>query len=517
MLRRKGVFTARITVPADVREHIGRSELWRSTLTDDPREAKLRDALWQGHFGSLFAHLRGNARRMDREQIETLVTEYLNTRLDEVEERIALDLDEFVRHEWEDKASGLAFATALALSKGDLSDTLGAARGMLPDAPEVAVRVLARRLLEAKLHALTAELGALAGEPLARPSVALKVPQRQPAVNASGPLLSAVCREYIDTRSVAASWSLKTRNRAESSLKLLLDLVPDKAVSVVTKAEMSAAWLDLLRIPANRTKRYPGKTAREAIEAADAAQDSARLEPKTANLRLEVWKSVFKWAVGMDHIERSPAEHLTRFAMEAAQDQRAAFTDDELRLYFARLKRDKKHPAHRMIALLMPYAGLRLEEAAALRACDVRIEQGVSAVDVTPEAGNLKTANARRLVPLHSAIVGEVTAWARRRETEGGPKVNLWGFERASDGRLSSALSKRLNRRLALAGIKRDGLVAYSLRHTFATRLKSADVQEHVISELMGHAVESLSVGRYGKKLDVQRLREAVEKLRLAP
>jgi hypothetical protein len=35
------------------------------------------------------------------------------------------------------------------------------------------------------------------------------------------------------------------------------------------------------------------------------------------------------------------------------------------------------------------------------------------------------------------------------------------------------------------------------------------------ISELMGHVVEALSVGRYGKKLQVSRLREAVEMLRV--
>jgi integrase len=51
------------------------------------------------------------------------------------------------------------------------------------------------------------------------------------------------------------------------------------------------------------------------------------------------------------------------------------------------------------------------------------------------------------------------------------------------------------------------------MRHTFATRLKAADVQDHTISELLGHEVESITTGRYGKKLDVSTLREAVEEL----
>ena len=43
--------------------------------------------------------------------------------------------------------------------------------------------------------------------------------------------------------------------------------------------------------------------------------------------------------------------------------------------------------------------------------------------------------------------------------------------------------------------------------------IKAADVQEHVISEQMGHAVDSLSVGRYVKKLEPEKLRANVERL----
>jgi integrase len=70
-----------------------------------------------------------------------------------------------------------------------------------------------------------------------------------------------------------------------------------------------------------------------------------------------------------------------------------------------------------------------------------------------------------------------------------------------------------MNRRLHRVLPEAEKLVVYSLRHTFATRLKDADVQEFAISELMGHTVEALSVGRYGKKLNVQRLSDAVSRL----
>ena len=62
-------------------------------------------------------------------------------------------------------------------------------------------------------------------------------------------------------------------------------------------------------------------------------------------------------------------------------------------------------------------------------------------------------------------------------------------------------------------GIRDRKKVLYSRRHTVASRLKQADVQEHVIAELLGHEHEHISTGRYGKKLDVQKLAEAVEQL----
>jgi hypothetical protein len=58
------------------------------------------------------------------------------------------------------------FATKVALAQGDLSETLPLARSMMPSAPEASLRMLARRLLEAKLQVLAAEEQALSGEPL---------------------------------------------------------------------------------------------------------------------------------------------------------------------------------------------------------------------------------------------------------------------------------------------------------------------------------------------------------------
>lgn len=158
---------------------------------------------------------------------------------------------------------------------------------------------------------------------------------------------------------------------------------------------------------------------------------------------------------------------------------------------------------------MMLFAGLRTEEAAKLVPEDVREEQGVYVLDVNRKHGRLKTENADRLVPIHSAILGELLKYTAGR-TRG---ENLWGLVKNSGGTYSASLSKRLNTLLDRACPEDDKLVPYSLRHTFATRLKYADVADSVLDELLGHKVEKLSVGRYGKRYPVEKLRDAVDRL----
>jgi len=278
---------------------------------------------------------------------------------------------------------------------------------------------------------------------------------------------------------------------------------------------MTEAYLLLPRMPAHYSKKYPDRTPKATIEAADKESNPRRYSPKTCNLRLEVWKSIFRYAVSHDHIAKSPVDHLKAFAEGRGQDARDSFTDQQLAAFFRYLKAEmNERPEHYGIVRVMAYTGLRLEEAVALRPCDVREVEGVWCVEVSEEASNTKTENAARLVPVHTELLPELRGLVLA--NQGAPKANLWGLKHDRHGKLSARVSKRLNNRLRNAiESKSSRLVVESLRNTFATRLRAADVQEHVISELLGHAVGSLSVGRYGKKLDAKNLLIQIGKLSL--
>ncbi len=63
-------------------------------------------------------------------------------------------------------------------------------------------------------------------------------------------------------------------------------------------------------------------------------------------------------------------------------------------------------------------------------------------------------------------------------------------------------------------GVKTNKKSFHSLRHTFANELKQVGVNEQVASELLGHASQSITYGRYGKESRVETLLNEIKKIK---
>ena len=61
-------------------------------------------------------------------------------------------------------------------------------------------------------------------------------------------------------------------------------------------------------------------------------------------------------------------------------------------------------------------------------------------------------------------------------------------------------------------GVKSSKKSFHSLRHTFANELKQAGVSEQVASELLGHASQSITYGRYANESRIDVLKERYAK-----
>ena len=136
------------------------------------------------------------------------------------------------------------------------------------------------------------------------------------------------------------------------------------------------------------------------------------------------------------------------------------------------------------------YAGLRLSEIAQLRASQVKTEDGVLYFDVVAEVGSRKkTLQSVRPVPVHPALIadGLLALIAERRGYAEDfllprPYASLAVGDSGSD---IPAWYTRFRRKLGLA---EESTVFHSLRHTFATALKSSALgRNDLCDQIVGH------------------------------
>jgi len=313
--------------------------------------------------------------------------------------------------------------------------------------------------------------------------------------------LREAANAYLTERE--ARWEPKTALMQRASLDLFLALIGDKPLSALTRQDCRNARDTLAQLPANMTKRFPGMTPSQVL-----ALRPAPMKPKTVNRHLSALTGLLNWCVREGLLPDSPAKGLMVAFERRADLERDAFTTADLQCLFARLNPDMG--AKYWLSLVALHSGMRLEEIAQLRNCDLRQVEGVWVFDVHGRNGNkLKTAAAERLVPVHPALIrAGLPDFAATAQLQDSP---LWpGLSRGADGFLSSPFSKWFGRFRRAAGITSPRLTFHSFRHTFIDALKQAGVEELTIRELVGHANPSITTGRYGKRYAVGHLVKAV-------
>lgn len=148
---------------------------------------------------------------------------------------------------------------------------------------------------------------------------------------------------------------------------------------------------------------------------------------------------------------------------------------------------------------------MRPAEACQLSTTDVKKVGGIYCITCSDsnERQRLKTKNAYRLVPVHRALLDSgfieyVEERNRKRlkqlfDYKPHGKNHDWSFRyRTHLGKVQTAIGMK----------PKERPTAYSFRHTFIDELKMAEVAEHVVSEIVGHAHPNITYGRYGKNTD---------------
>ena len=156
--------------------------------------------------------------------------------------------------------------------------------------------------------------------------------------------------------------------------------------------------------------------------------------------------------------------------------------------------------ARRWIPWLCAYSGARVGELAQLRREDISEVDGVWVMNITPEAGTVKTGQAR-LVPLHAHII-EQGFLEELKKHKGGPLFYTPSRRRTGDDGLNRHISK-VGERIAAwvrqdVGITDTGIKPnHAWRHLFTTVAEDAGLPERTVYAILGHA--AMDVGRkYG-------------------
>jgi integrase len=203
-------------------------------------------------------------------------------------------------------------------------------------------------------------------------------------------------------------------------------------------------------------------------------------------------KTVLGWAAANRKIANNPAVGITIKLGKPKKLRSKGFTDDEAsallrvaRAYGNRDETPKTAAAKRWVPWLCAYTGARVGELAQLRKQDLREEAGRWVIHITPEAGTVKTDEARDVV-LHPHLVEEGFV----KFVQGAALGHLF-LRIGKEGDVRGPL-RGLKNRLAAAAREtvRDPLVMpnHGWRHRFKTVARSVGIDSRIVDAIQGHA-----------------------------
>ena len=299
----------------------------------------------------------------------------------------------------------------------------------------------------------------------------------KPLSGDSNMLLSEAIEKWMQER-IAEGVSLNERKRIQTYLNKLLAVTGDYRAS--------------------EFKRQQANQFKDALLASDRS-------PTTINNYLKRARMLFNWLkTRVDGLD-NPFDGLAIRVTKPPSEQRKAYTSDDLG------KLDKAItglPDHkRWIIQIARYSGMRQGEVCQLYAENIaQLECGTWVFDVSDRLPNqkLKNTNSIRLVPVHSKLLklGLIDLVERRKRGRLFPELSY------SEGRGYGRYFQKWFGEWRI----RKGLPEYhSLRHMVATVFKNEGVPEQFAASILGHGSGAISYNRYGKRVDVKKLRSVVE------
>ncbi|MEO4040341.1 DUF6538 domain-containing protein [Hoeflea sp. CAU 1731] len=480
-VKRGGNYHARKRVPDDVREIIGKNELWQSLKTGSRREANARLPFVLADFERTItaarAKLHGSESPISSSEWKHPLT---------VQEMASLHYARQIKHDENIRDSGgFDFLNAMGgyrerlqlIASGRATDQqiyhcvpvamqIGVFRDngnhdLIEGSPKWRhlARSIAAAWLESFKRSAERDVGDFSGQP--------QHPDIDVNANIEPPLsIRELFNEYCDERE-RLGISPKTRLRWTPAIESLIKFIKHDNARKLTKKQV-IDW---------KNKQLG--------------------EWKVATVKrvhLAAVNAVFTWAVENDRIASNPVTGVRMSVPKEARSREKGFRDDEA-LAILRASRNHKRSkkeaaktaaAKQWVPILCAHTGARVTEIVQLRKQDVFERDGITAIRITGEAGAIKERHYKD-VPLHPQLITEGFVDFIERSPEGylfievthGEDVGLKADSKAGDVR----------RWLKEHGLVPEGMQAHhGWRHRFNTISWEHGLNARVVDAIQGHA-----------------------------
>lgn len=283
--------------------------------------------------------------------------------------------------------------------------------------------------------------------------------------------LTALYERYADSGQA----NPKTVNRWRNRVAELVAFLGHDDASKVTRADLNRWTASLVETGLAKTTITGGRIPAIQVPFKLAFEDGLISVNPTARLKVLAPKSVKLRDHDFTH-------------EEAVKILRATYEQQPAKLSkFNRL-------ARRWVPWVLAYTGARVSEITQLRACDIQREDNIWFIHITPDAGSVKTGEARK-VPLHSHLIEQgFTAFA-----EAGSEIPLFYQEGTGNENnpAPSICASSLARWVRSLGIDAPQ-PNHGWRHRFKTSARTVGMEEYVTDKIQGHAPANQSRG-YGQ------------------
>jgi integrase len=297
---------------------------------------------------------------------------------------------------------------------------------------------------------------------------------------------------------IGASEGMSDKNRDEMVRffdEVIRYITKDLVLKLVDIDDLNHIKSKLRGMPKRTKQPYKSMTTAELLSV-KLTDDNDKVSTTTLKKYLKWVRRFFKFAHASRYIDLDIAPFLESPQSElSAQMEREPFSVEEVSKSFDVIDKMIDDVNLNLIYRLLAYTGMRISEIPKATICQ---ENNIYYIDLTEEVTTLKTKSSHRMIPLHKELI-------------------LLDVHKKYDKIKSlfrdEFISKKFREKIKHLITDNPRKTLYSYRHTLATQLKYAEVNPLVISEILGHSHEGMTMGRYASRYPVAVLKEAIDKL----